>query len=135
MAKQRPPTTGGFKKGDPRINRKGRPRSMDTLKKLAQQISHEPIMDDDGHPVIEDNGEKLTVIKNMLRSWAFSDVPSLQMKFVEIAFGKVKETVEVNSTNTVTTPLDIHIFDGLTYEQKLELIKENTRIINDNQGI
>ena len=30
-----------FVKGDPRINRKGRPKSFDALRSLAQEIAHE----------------------------------------------------------------------------------------------
>ena len=32
---------GKFVKGDPRINRNGRPKSFDALRALAQEIAHE----------------------------------------------------------------------------------------------
>ncbi len=79
---------GSFTKGDSRINRKGRPKSFDALRALAQQISHEAIVAKDG--------DTYTVTEAILRKWATSGNPQLQMKFIEIAFGKVPDQVEVN---------------------------------------
>jgi hypothetical protein len=50
-----------FTKGDPRINRKGRPKSFDALRVLAQEIAHEPIT------VV--NGHRATVAEMILRKW------------------------------------------------------------------
>ncbi len=36
-----PKKSGRFTKGDPRINRNGRPKSFDALRALAQEIAHE----------------------------------------------------------------------------------------------
>lgn len=66
-----------FKKGDPRINRNGRPKSFDQFRELAQQIASE-----DG------NAEKI------LRRWYQSAEPQLQKAFVEYAFGKVPDKLE-----------------------------------------
>ena len=69
-----------FVKGDPRINRKGRPRSFDALRTLAQQIAHEPTPDVvDGHVV--------TRAEAILRDMAGD--PDQHQRFLEIAFGKV----------------------------------------------
>lgn len=86
-------TGKGFIKGDPRINRKGRPRSFDALRELAQQIAHE-VARSKGEPVIID-GHKVTVAEMILRSWAQSGKPQLQQGFIEIAFGKVPTPIEV----------------------------------------
>jgi len=69
-----------FKKGDPRINRNGRPKSFDKLRQLAQKISHEPIAD----------GASMTAIEAILRQMAH-DNPA---RFIEIAFGKVPDIEE-----------------------------------------
>ena len=75
-----------FVKGDPRINRKGRPKSFDALRELAQQIAHEPVMIGD---------KKITVTEAILRQWAQSKNPQLQKGFLEIAYGKVPDDVNV----------------------------------------
>ena len=81
---------GTFKKGDPRINRKGRPKSFDALRELAQQIAHEPTS------IIVD-GHKVTVAEAILRQWAQSKNPQLQRAFIEVAFGKVPDKIDVTS--------------------------------------
>jgi len=80
-----------FKKGDPRINRKGRPKAFDALRALAQQIAHEEVKKD-GQPLIID-GHKVTVVEAILRKWATS--PQHQQLFIEYAFGKVPTAVNM----------------------------------------
>jgi len=83
---------GTFKKGDPRINRNGRPKSFDALRKLAQQLSHEVARDKDGNELIR-NGHKVTIAELVLFQM-ISDRKQ-RKEFLEIAFGKVPD--EVNS--------------------------------------
>lgn len=85
---------GRFTKGDPRINRNGRPRSFDKLRSLAQEISHE-IAKHDGRDLIID-GHKVTVAEAILRRWAQSKDPRLQMKFIEVAFGNAPNKTELD---------------------------------------
>ena len=75
-----------FVKGDKRINRKGRPRSFDALRELALQIGHEPLTIGD---------KRLTVTEAILRQWAQSKNPQLQRAFIEIAYGKVPDKLDV----------------------------------------
>ena len=94
-------TGKGFVKGDPRINRKGRPRTFDAARELAQQIAHEEARlkaKDDGtpgDPVIV-NGHRATVIEMIMRQWATSKVPALQQAFVEYAYGKPPTKTEIS---------------------------------------
>ena len=83
---------GTFRKGDPRINRKGRPKNFDALRELAQSIAHETAKKD-GEPLVID-GHIATVAEMVLRTWATSKNPQLQRAFVEYAFGKVPERQE-----------------------------------------
>jgi len=83
-----------FKKGDPRINRKGRPKNFDALRELAQSIAHETAKKD-GEPLVID-GHIATVAEMVLRTWATSKNPQLQRAFVEYAFGKVPDKHDVN---------------------------------------
>jgi hypothetical protein len=92
-------TGKGFVKGDPRINRKGRPRSFDQLRKLAQEIADEKVTD--GH------GNKIALVQAILRSWVESKEPMLQKAFMEYAFGKVPDKLETNPLEN-KTPLILH---------------------------
>lgn len=84
MANHNPPANG-FDKRPQHINRKGRPKSFDQLRALAQQISHEILTGGDG--------SRKTVVEALLRKIATED-PKL---FLEIAFGKVPQALDVTS--------------------------------------
>jgi hypothetical protein len=75
-----------FTKGDPRINRKGRPKAFDEFRALAIQIGSEPATKPDGTPILW-NGKPITWAEYALRTW-LTDKRLLE-KFVEAAFGKV----------------------------------------------
>lgn len=77
-------TGKGFVKGDNRINRKGRPKSFDALRELGQQIAHESLTMNDG--------SKRTAVEVIMRKMA-TENPE---RFLEIAFGKVPNPVEVS---------------------------------------
>jgi hypothetical protein len=84
--------SGQFRRGDPRINKNGRPKSFDALRALAQQIAHEKAKA--GGEVVVIDGHAVTIAESILRQWATSKSPALQQRFMEIAFGKVPQPVE-----------------------------------------
>lgn len=96
-----------FKKGDARINRNGRPKSFDAMRQLTQQIAHEVARTATGEPLTAADGHALTVVEAILRQWAHSKNPTLQIRFMEIAFGKVTDSVELSGAAfTVEVTLD-----------------------------
>lgn len=82
-----------FVKGDKRINRKGRPKSFDELRSLAQQIAHERLAAGD---------VSMTTTEAILRKWAASKDPRLQMQFMDVAYGKVPVVNENQNRDDVT---------------------------------
>ena len=92
-----------FKKGDPRINRKGRPKNFDGLRELGQQISFEVALKD-GNPIVIE-GHIVTVAEAILRQWAQSKNPQLQRAFIEVAFGKVPDNLNVTSESIIKVTL------------------------------
>ena len=91
-----------FVKGDARINRYGRPKSFDILRKLAQRIAAEPIA--------EKNGYTVTRIEAMLLAMSSSKHPSDRKTFLEYAYGKVKD--EIDNSGTVTIEVNVKGNDG-----------------------
>lgn len=95
-----------FKKGDPRINRNGRPKTFDAARTLAQQIAHE-VAKVGGNEVVID-GHRVTVTEAVLRSWATSKDPRLQMAFMEWAYGKPPTPVDVKGSVTAEIVIKWH---------------------------
>ena len=87
-----PPKRSQFKPGDPRINRKGRPKSFDALRRLAQQIACEVVKD-------PDLDAPVSRVELMLREMAGSGDARKAIPFLEIAYGKVPAPVEVTGKN------------------------------------
>ena len=95
---------GTFKKGDARINRKGRPRSFDALRELAQQIAHEEAKQN-GQPLVID-GHVVTVTEAIMRSWATSKDPRLVQAFMAYAYGKPPDVINGDQDGG---PVVIHV--------------------------
>jgi hypothetical protein len=84
-----------FVPGDPRINRRGRPKSFDEFRRLAQAIAHEKITDKDGG--------LMTRVEAILRGWATSKQPVLQLAFIAYCYGKPPEKLETTGLENKTT--------------------------------
>jgi hypothetical protein len=98
-------TGKGFVKGDPRINRRGRPRSFDEFRRIAQMIT--------GEDVVGADGNTITRAEQMMRSWLRSKNPMLQKLLIEYAFGRVPDKIETNALEPRTV-LHLHY----AHEQK-----------------
>lgn len=98
MANNPIPNSHPFTKGDPRINRKGRPKNFDALRELALQIAHERVGDFNGHGI--------TAAELILRQWAKSGNPQLQRAFMEIAFGKVPDKMDISTSGELVIRWD-----------------------------
>jgi len=83
-------TGKGFVKGDPRINRKGRPRTFDQLRRLAISILSEPAKGADGQPIVID-GHIATNVEIILRTAMRS--PRFAQLLLEVAYGKVPDSL------------------------------------------
>lgn len=91
--KQQGGVTGkGFVKGDPRINRKGRPKSADALKSLIQSILHEAATKGtEGEKIIID-GHVATNLEMVIRGMMKN--PRHVETLLDRAYGKVPQALE-----------------------------------------
>ena len=76
-----------FTKGDPRINRNGRPKKFDELRALALEIAAE-----------KDEETGLPRARAILTRWATSKRTEAEMNFIQVAFGKVPDEVKFGDT-------------------------------------
>ena len=84
-----------FVKGDKRINRKGRPRSFDALRKLAIKIA--------GETIPNPQGEDYTRIEEMLRVLTSSKAaPADRALFLAYAYGKPKDEIALSGDGKIT---------------------------------
>ena len=97
---------GRFVKGDPRINRKGRPRTFDQLRRLALSLLNEPVKGPDGQPLVIDD-HIATNVEIILRSAMRN--PRFAQWILEVAYGKVPDKVEVSGRDGA--PLKVQAFD------------------------
>jgi hypothetical protein len=83
-----------FVRGDARINRSGRPKSFDQLRKLAQEISIEKVKDS--------NGNTLTVAEAVLRKLVQSNESRALQIFLEYAYGAPPTKIETTGFENKT---------------------------------
>lgn len=77
---------GTFVKGDPRINRHGRPKNHDQLRALIQRIAGEAV---DGKP-------EWSQIELMLRAMMKSKQAQDRKEIIEHGWGKVPQQLDIN---------------------------------------
>jgi len=87
-------TGKGFLKGDHRINRSGRPKTFDELRRTADMIASELVPGPDG--------EMITRGELLLRNWLKSKNPILQRGFMEYWVGKVPDKIEAEGLQPKT---------------------------------
>ena len=85
-----------FTKGDPRINRNGRPKNSDQLKALGMSLLHEPARDKDGKPVVID-GHVATNLEMVLRRMMADKKQSSDL--LDRVFGKPPSVTQVEGSD------------------------------------
>lgn len=77
-----------FTQDDPRINRNGRPRDYEALRKLVRAVGYEDVD-------VHEDGTPMTLIESIVRDWMTSKSFRKQLAAIQYGFGKVPEKLEV----------------------------------------
>ncbi len=85
----KPPKHSQFKKGDPRINRDGRPKDSVSLSALFRRIGNEPAVKRNGQPMLDPNGKPMTNVEVLARS--MMQTPKQQGEFLDRGWGKAQQ--------------------------------------------
>lgn len=98
-----------FVKGDPRINRKGRPKSADALKELIQSILHEAATNAAGEKIIID-GHAATNLEIIIRSMMRN--PRHVEMLLDRAYGRVPQALHHEGEGGGKLVIEVREFDG-----------------------
>ena len=77
-----------FTQDDPRINRNGRPRDYEELRKMVREVGFEQVG-------VKEDGTPMTLIESIVRDWMHSKSFNKQLAALQYGYGKVPEKLEV----------------------------------------
>jgi hypothetical protein len=100
-------TNGQFTKADPRINRNGRPKTLQAARQLARQIGAELATNELG-AVLGPDGNGLSRVGAILRDWSESFDIRKQEAFMLFAFGCPKQFDAAELTAKADPHVDWH---------------------------
>jgi len=95
-----PTGKGGFQDRKHHINKNGRPRSFDALRKMAQEMFIRPALDAGGEPVKID-GKPASIVEVVVWKMIHSKNPKEVELALQIAFGKVPDNMELNQKGEI----------------------------------